>query len=165
MTGISDRGSKRSNEMREARLVAAFLLAPGVLVVWQAVSIGVVLAHMDVNPDGPAAVVFCVLLIVAGFAAPLLGLLGMGLLYVLCLRRKDRLAIGAVMAPILVLGAVCGLLAYATLSIYRIPLFSSALGLLSACGVIVSGLCFYLLGAGTTAARKPTAQDGFISGA
>jgi hypothetical protein len=129
------------------RLVTACLVTPVILTVWLSVSLDAMVAYFGGHPDGPAAVMLGAFVIVLGLLAPFTCLILVGLPYALIMLMKGRLNLLAVALPTLFLAVVYALVLYRSLLYYRHPAFALSVALLSVPGVMLSGLCFYVVGA------------------
>ncbi len=138
--------SMNGKSVNGTRLALAFVLAPIITVVWEGFSLDAVTAWFGGRADGPAGVMLGAFLIVVGFAVPFFFLLIIGLPYVLLMLRLRRLNFGTLLLPTVASSLIYGWVVYASLSPQRHPAPARMMGITAVAGVIVSGLCFYLVG-------------------
>lgn len=151
--------------IRAIRLIVGLALMPVLLMRWQHVVVYAVMARLGMHPDGPAIIGLGVILIWTGLVVPLAGVSWLALPYVLHTLEEDRLGLRAVLVLTLTLAAAYALAVYAVVGSYGYPWFREAVALLSVPGMILWGLCFYVIGVWRLPRKKPESPSNVATGA
>jgi hypothetical protein len=130
------------------RLFLAFLLAPAVVGIWLSVSMDKVLAYLGWHPSDIANIGLAMCWFEVGVLEVYFIALFFGLPAVLAMLNKGCLSFRWIMVPAVVLAPVYAANVYCSLSWGR-PTnpFVGIVAALQVPGVILSGLCFYFIGA------------------
>lgn len=126
------------------RLFLGFLLAPAVVPLTLQVSLRIAVACFRPAVSDIAADALDVFVLTFGVGMVYLCVLCFGVPYVLLVRQAGRLTFRAVLLPTLLLAWVYSVVLYASLQ--RDYPFAGAVAVLNVPGVILAGLCFFVLG-------------------
>jgi hypothetical protein len=124
------------------------------MLIWLSSSFDGVIAHYGMDPDGPALIMAGLLLLqpvtmIFSFGAFI------GLPCVIFLWASGRLRFLALMLFTVLAGLVYGLIIYVSLHPWGDPSVAPAMGVMSALGVLVFSLCFYIVGVWKSGQGKP----------
>jgi len=126
------------------RLFGGFLLAPALVPLTLRASLDAVIAYFGVTLSDIAVEALSMFVWTFGVGMVYVCVLCFGVPYIVLIRRAGRLNFRTVMAPILLLSWVFSVVVYASLQgDYS---FAASVAALCVPGVVLSGLCFYLLG-------------------
>jgi hypothetical protein len=129
--------------IKPLRLVLAFLSTPVVTLIWLSISFDLVTWHYHTDRDGTDLVM---LLLLPPVLPTLLSALVLGYPYVLFMSADNHLNFRTIMLPTALVALASGLTIYASTRSLGYS-FALAFGALFMFGGIVSGLCFYFIGA------------------
>ena len=130
--------------LRGIRLFGGFLLAPAVVPLTLQASLNLVTACLHLNPNDLPAATLRVFVLTFGVGMVYLGVLCLGVPYVVLLQRAGRLSFRTVMLPTLMLSWVYAVAVY--FSLQKDYPHAGAVAALCVPGVLLAGLCFYLIG-------------------
>jgi hypothetical protein len=130
------------------RLFLGFLLAPAVVCVSLGTTLDRALAQLGAHPDGPANIMLGSFVFIAGLLVPYLGAWGFGLpYYAVVMLGRGRVGFLAVMIPTLIVSLVYALMVYSSLCDFHPPHpLAENVAVPQVPAVILSGVCFYLIG-------------------
>jgi hypothetical protein len=131
--------------LKYCRLFAAFVLASLFIFLWLSFSLDIVMARFGMNPDGPAKIVLGMILLMLGFAAPVVCLLSVGLAYSFVI-RTGRLNVSTVILAALPAALIYALIVYASMQPNRYPVFAWTMAATAAAGALLAAPVFYVIG-------------------
>jgi hypothetical protein len=130
--------------IRGIRLFGGFLLAPAVVPLTLYGSLQLVTAHFHPGVSGINEQALRMFVLTVGVGMVYLCILCFGLPYVLLVLRAGRLNFRTVILPTLVLSWIFAMVVY--FSLQKDYPFAGTVAALCVPGVILAGLCFYILG-------------------